>query len=415
MIFSFRNPGKVIHIIHIVHMSFFYFFPLVIRTFPHTGTSWQHKLAILNSKILCYTDYTLKRKVYFMSTTIEIKDSGTHFSTLVPDLFIDQYMNQANGEFVKIYLYLLRIMHKPGADLSLSSIADIFSCTEKDVMRGLNYWQKAGLLDLEYDDSQNLSRIALLPCVASTPEAEPVASSPVEFSAADHRTCQAPNYLSPGAILKLKQENPDIGQLLFLSEQYLSKTLTATDMQRILYFYDELHFPVELIEYLIEYCVSQNHRSLNYIEKVGLAWHSEQIHTVEAAKQRTNTWNKDYFLILKAFGIRGRDPIATETEYMNRWLKEYGFSIDIIKEACSRTIAQTAQPNFKYAEGILSKWSKEHVKTPGDIQKLDELHQQRSQSAEKAAETRKKNANKFNNFHQREYDFAKLEKQLLNQ
>ena len=186
-------------------------------------------------------------------------------------------------------------------------------------------------------------------------------------------------------------------------------------MQRILYFYDELHFPVELVEFLIEYCVSQNHRSLSYIEKVGLAWHEENISTVEAAKQRTNTWCKDYFVILRAFGIRGRDPVSTEVEYMNRWLKEYGFSMDIIKEACARTIAQTAQPSFKYAEGILSKWKKQNVHHLTDIQGLDEEHQKRVKASEKGAETKSKSANKFNNFHQREYDYEKLEKQLLNQ
>ena len=89
--------------------------------------------------------------------------------------------------------------------------------------------------------------------------------------------------------------------------------------------------------------------------------------------------------------------------------------MDIIKEACSRTIAQTAQPSFKYAEGILSKWKKENVRTPDDIHGLDEQHQKRVRSSEKGAETKAKAANKFNNFHQREYDYAKLEKQLLNQ
>lgn len=357
-----------------------------------------------------------------MSSTLILKDTGSVSATLIPDIFIDQYMPQANGEFVKIYLYLLRIIHCSDTDISLSSIADVFTCTEKDIMRALNYWQKAKLLSLEFDNSKKLTGLSLLPLDAPSKalsEPEPLESVPIvsaeekapEFSPAQEQ----PKYLSPGAIRQLQQENPDIGQLLFLAEQYLKKTLSATDMQRILYFYDELHFPVELVEYLIEYCVSQNHRSLSYIEKVGLAWHQENIHTVEAAKQRTNTWSRDYYTILKAFGIRGRDPIATEVEYMNRWLKDYGFSLEIIKEACARTIAQTAQPSFKYAEGILSKWKTEDVKTPNHIHALDEQHKKRVKASEKGADTKAKSSNKFNNFHQREYDYAKLEKQLLNQ
>lgn len=356
-----------------------------------------------------------------MSSKLTIKDMRSASVTLVPDIFINEYMPEANGEFVKIYLYLLYVMHGRTAAISLSSIADAFSCTEKDVLRALKYWQKAGILKLEFDSERKLSGLSLLPLEsasavpASMETAVTVSGQESPVQQEEPGSPQPPKYLSPGAIRQLQKENPDIGQLLFLAEQYLKKTLSATDMQRILYFYDELHFPLDLVEYLIEYCVSQNHRSLSYIEKVGLAWHQENVHTVDAAKQRTNTWNKDYYAILKAFGIRGRDPIATEVEFMNRWIKEYGFSLDIIKEACSRTISQTAKPSFKYAEGILSNWQKNHVKSPGDIDGLDQQHQKRVKASEKGAETKSKAANKFNNFHQREYDYEKLEKQLLNQ
>ena len=41
-------------------------------------------------------------------TAINISsDIATSFTT-VSDIFIDQYMPKANGEFVKVYLYLLR-------------------------------------------------------------------------------------------------------------------------------------------------------------------------------------------------------------------------------------------------------------------------------------------------------------------
>ena len=120
---------------------------------------------------------------------------------------------------------------------------------------------------------------------------------------------------------------------------------------------------MDLLEYLIEYCVSKGSTSLHYIEKVGLEWHQDGIRTVKMAKSRTNTWNKNYYAILKAFGIRNRNPVPAETECMERWLKEYGFSMDIIIEACSRTVTQTGQPSFQYAEGILSSWKKQGVQT----------------------------------------------------
>ena len=58
-------------------------------------------------------------------------------ATIVHNIFIDQYMPYANGEYVKVYLYLLRCADT-GRELSLSSIADIFDYTEKDILRALS-------------------------------------------------------------------------------------------------------------------------------------------------------------------------------------------------------------------------------------------------------------------------------------
>ena len=91
----------------------------------------------------------------------------------------------------------------------------------------------------------------------------------------------------------------------------------------------------------------------------------------QGADQRLD---KNYFSILKAFGIRSRNPIPAETEYMNRWLKEYGFTMDLITEACTRTITQTGQPSFQYAEGILSSWKRAKVCTLEDVRRLDTEH-----------------------------------------
>lgn len=100
---------------------------------------------------------------------------------------------------------------------------------------------------------------------------------------------------------------------------------------------------------------------------------------------------------------------------MNCWLNEYHFTLDIIQEACSRTIAQTHQPNFQYANKILEDWHKNGIKHINDIRQLDIRHQQNKKAAApKQKAPSAPSGNKFNNFHQREYDYKKLEEQLLN-
>ena len=81
--------------------------------------------------------------------------------TIVSNVFIDEYMKDANDAQLKIYLYLLRVTGA-GLTTSISDMADQFNHTEKDVVRALKYWEKNHLLSLEYDDSKNISGVQLL-------------------------------------------------------------------------------------------------------------------------------------------------------------------------------------------------------------------------------------------------------------
>ena len=130
-----------------------------------------------------------------------------------------------------------------------------------------------------------------------------------------------------------------------------------------------------LIEYLIEYSVSRGHKSMRYIETVALAWADEGITTVTMAKEANSRYAKEYFTIFKSMGISGRNPVDTEISLMNTWLNDYGFTMDIIQEACSRTVLSTGQPSFQYADKILSGWKDKNVRTLADVRLLDAQHQ----------------------------------------
>ena len=68
--------------------------------------------------------------------------------TLISNSFIQNHMPSANGNFVKIYLYLVMLcQHADTAgNSSIDALADCFECTESDILRALRYWQKEGLL-----------------------------------------------------------------------------------------------------------------------------------------------------------------------------------------------------------------------------------------------------------------------------
>lgn len=332
--------------------------------------------------------------------------------TAVSDLFIDEYVPSANGDFVKVYLYLLRLLSKKKDDLSISSLADTFNQTENDVMRALRYWDKLGLLTLSYDNNKELSGITfkqfdkLAPAVSddtniihttfneipdSTPEPVPVKENiePSKVAA------------SPDKLNELSS-NDDFSMLVFVVQTYLGKTLSSGEINAIVYFYDTLHFPADLIEYLIEYCVSKGKTSLRYIEKVALSWADEGINTVEAAKEEVSNHNEVAYRIMRAFGITGREPGQAEKELISKWTDVFCFDSDMIIEACNRTLKATHQPSFEYADSILTKWNSSNIRNSEDVKRADEQFEasKASKVIKNPAATRQ-NANRFNNYQQR--------------
>lgn len=381
-------------------------------------------------------NFFLESERYFMAM-ITLQNSSMTEVTILSNTFIDNYMPEANGEFVKVYIYLLRSLSNAPVSFSLEQMADRLLCTERDILRALKYWAKQELLVLDFTDSDKLCGIALLSPDKHTENASSVSASVETVSTVEQPAIQAASApsaavepsvptgkassdkkqeLTPERIRELNQ-NEEIIQILYIAEQYLGKTLSPTESQKLLFFYDGLGLSADLIEYLLEYCVSHNHKSIRYIEKVAIAWAEEGITTVEQAKRSNSRYNKEYFTILKALGITNRNPVETEITLMDTWLKTYCFSMEIIQEACNRTVLQTGQASFQYTDKILEGWKKKEVKTLDDIRSLDDEHQKRRQS--KKAASRKPAApasnNRFNNFEQREYDFSEYEKHLLNQ
>lgn len=393
---------------------------------------------------------------------ISLQNSSELEVTILSNRFIDNFMPRANGEFVKVYIYLLRAVSSSPSSFSLEHMADRLFCTERDIFRALKYWEGEKILSLTYTTDRQLSGITLLEPFADAGHMESSASSENIFSTAETSsspvsaqmaagisqpvalTGSAPKNVSlsssnsavsggtsselstsadyirsltPDHISELKQ-NEEVSQLLYIAEQYLAKTLTPTEMQKIFFFYDELHMSADLIEYLVEYCVSRGRKSMRYIETVALAWTRDGVTTVEMARDASSRFSKDYYTILKAMGISGRNPVENEISYIDTWRKTYGFDLELIQEACSRTVLSTGQPSFQYADKILSGWKKKNVHTLEDVRLLDAEHKKRQ--LEKAVSRKKQPAaqsqsnNRFNNFHQRDYDFTEYEKRLLN-
>jgi DnaD/phage-associated family protein len=409
-------------------------------------------------------------------TAINISsDIATSFTT-VSDIFIDQYMPKANGEFVKVYLYLLRATGSGAGIATISEIADHFSNTEADIIRALNYWASEGILQLQSGADGQIMGINLCSLsVSGMQAAQSNIQSAVDDNAAQNNLQNgvvnngAQNSLQNGVVNNVAQnistadirmqdsvveklksqtpdkaassqkeytldeikefrKNPDISELFFIIETYLKHTLSSSDTNMVLYWLDELHFSTDLVEYLVEYCITKGHSSLRYMNKVALGWADAGIKTVDQAKDDAAAHSQIYYSVMKALGITGRNLVDSEVSLINKWVGEYGFDIELVKAACSKTISAIQKPSFEYTDSILANWRKKDVHTLKDVEVLDANFakankasatgsSQGTNAANGSSKPKSNNSsskNKFNNFNQRNNDYDKLEKLFLN-
>jgi len=367
--------------------------------------------------------------------------------TIIPNAFIDNYMPNANGAYVKVYLHLLRCLSSSHSNnLSISGIADDLDHTENDIIRALCYWEKVNVLTLMRNPSNQIVGITFnsldnnansninntmdtnvsnnMNMINQSKSNNIANSNPTSMRRSINNVTNintrkvAPTSLADAINQEyssiIPTDNKDIEFVLSIAEKYIERILTPHDEQLILYLYTKANFSSDLILELYEYCASMNKKNYKYIEAVAEAWIKNGINTVDKAKNTIQTFNPCYSAITKEFGIT-RQLGQAEKNFIDKWLNTYSFDISIIKEACKKTLLTIQKPDFKYTEGILSSWYNNNVKTLDDIVELEKKHNAKffNNTSTRSSKKQTKSTNRFNNFTQRNYskeDFEELEK-----
>lgn len=307
--------------------------------------------------------------------TISTKNAGRPCATVVSHEFIDKYMAGANGEYVKVYLYVLR---HTGDEITDEKIAEDLEITIGDVSRALAYWNRMGVLDAVDSEEENSQSGA---SCTEKPDTDRLLN------------------------------DSEYSEMLYVIQRYLSTIFGQKEHETIAYMYDVMKMPRELIEYLVEICVQKGKTSMKYIESIAQDWHKRGIRTVEQAKEDNALYASETYGVMRAFGINDRQPAAAEKRYIDKWFRKMGFSTEVVIEACERTIKSTAKPSFNYADSILTKWSTAGVRTLADITRLDRQHEEKakaSQAAQQNQATGTYGKNRFNNFEQRGDDLDSM-------
>lgn len=320
--------------------------------------------------------------------------------TIIQNSILDQYLPEANELQLKVYLYILRNLNAVHS-IEISAMADYFNETEKDITRAIAFWQKRGVFSASEDSLEQ----------AEAPQADTPAAAPVKEPA----PMPEPSVSTNRPVLSVVSDSQDFGELRFVAEAYMGKPLTSNDLHILLFIRQNLGFSNELIDFLLQHCAECDKHSFHYVQKVACEWSRQGISTPEEAQSHCAMYNKRIYSIMNALGKKS-EPTNAELDFINRWYQQYAFDLDVILEACKRTVLATDKNRFAYAEKILSSWHALDIHHLSDISRADASFQSQKKTI---APVRKMPSYVSNNpFLQHEstnVDYDALEKELLQQ
>lgn len=264
--------------------------------------------------------------------------------TEVENIFINEYMASAPGDYVKVYLYALMYA---GLDEEMENgiIAKQLEMAEEDVLKAWTYWENMGVI--------RKNRV----------KAEDKFNYQVEF-------INLKELLYGKEIKKKKKPVDDDTQMVMNDktiqsmyrsiERITGRGISGSEMMEILSWINDFNAAPEIIVYAFSYCKAKEKGNIRYVAAVVKRWVSEGLHDVLAVEEYLKNTDQRHYLyrrVCKALGF-ARNATEEEMKIMDRWFDDMDYTIDKVLEACGKT-SGISNPNINYVNKILENWHKE--------------------------------------------------------
>lgn len=298
----------------------------------------------------------------------------------VPSVVADEHLKIANGNQLKVLLYLLKNNNK---DLTDEAIGEALNMHPEDVKDSLSFWVERKVIAV---DSEVITPAKIENTVSETlsfasvePEEEPKKSKrPVSRAVRPE----------PGYVIKRLGSDPALAMLMDEAQRIFGRMLSNAEAGTLVMLMDTDGLPVDVLIMLIQYCVDNNKGTMRFVEKIGIEWGSEGINTVALAEEKIRTVTETYSYfnrVASTFGMKNvGSPTKKQLTFANQWVGTWSFSDDMLRLAYERCVDSKGELNMDYINGILKKWYMSGWKNPDDVEA------DVSNTAKKSAEKPKK-------------------------
>ncbi len=300
--------------------------------------------------------------------------------TLVPDIFINEYMPSMDGDCVKIFVHCL-FLSKYNKYASAKDLSRKLGIDLNKVKDSLIYLESIGVItrkensssitisDLKEKEIKKIYRLKQ----TSTPE-EAILSSE--------------RNKSRNAIIKS------------INNKFFQGVMPPSWYTDIDAWFDKYNFEDDVMFALFQYCYEHNGLSKNYIIKVADSWKSKNVHNsidLDNYSLQYERFKSIRGKIVKKLGL-GRNLTEYESEYVEKWVEKYKYDFEIIELALKKT-PKKANPSFEYLNSIITDWYTNNLKSKDEILAYDNARKQSMKQQYKVSEIPQ-----HSNFNQRKYD-----------
>lgn len=298
-------------------------------------------------------------------------------TTQLPDVFFTEYLSQANGDYIKIYLELI-FLSKYGKDIKVNDLSKKLAIPFQTIQDGIKYWEELGIITKKNTGYilNNLQEIEL----------HKLYKPKVSLSLEQQQLSTQNQYRAKA----IENINGEFFQGIMSPSWY-----TDIDL-----WFKKYNFDEEVMVALFRYCFDHSALHKNYIQTVAEDWHINKVQTYNdldnyfMKKEKLHTICKT---ISKKLGFT-RPLTQYEEAYVQKWTYDYDYSLDIIEIALKKTTSK-ANPNFEYLDKLLSDWHERGFKNANEIQAfLIEIKEKKKTVKELEKKTG------YNNYDQRKYD-----------
>ncbi|MDD4377122.1 MAG: DnaD domain protein [Eubacteriales bacterium] len=281
--------------------------------------------------------------------------------TKVENIFINEYMAAAPGDFVKVYLFAL-LYAEYEMPMTNEMMAKQLNLSEDKILKAWTYWEEMGAIKRNYVDKPGKFDFN------------------IEFINLKELFYGKAAYRDESEAIEVEEEdifnNPKIKDMFGEIEKDLSRGLSSTEIETITRWMVDYKATPEVICFGVKYCVQRNKTNIKYIETVISRWCEDGCNSVEAVKEHLDEVDQKYYRqkrVLKALGFT-RNATEAEKTIIDCWFDQLNFNMDRVLEACEKT-AGISNPNINYVNKVLENWSNDAKKKGNDVNKKNTVNQ----------------------------------------